>query len=279
MYMLEFLLLGGIQFNFLLNIIYWINHNQLNSSYIFCSGRGLEFSITPLNERGVIITKFIKEHLTKFSSVFDLSKSLSLSSQDGVLRGNVIPSSDYFPEEERSKQPSLFSLIRAIKDLFSSESSGQLGLYGALGYDLTFQFEPIKLKKERGDDQRDLVMYLPDEVLVVDNQKKASWKIAYEFTDPATKASTKGFPRTMAKSEFNLASSSSSSTFKPRDLERGKYADAVVRAKEEFRVGNLFEVVLSQSFREKLTTKPSVIFRRLCRRNPSPYGFFMNLGR
>ena len=56
-----------------------------------------------------------------------------------------------------------------------------------------------------------------------------------------------------------------STKFEPRDGIRGKYAESVVLAKEEFRVGNLFEVVLSQAFREKLKVKPSTIFRRYAR--------------
>lgn len=42
----------------------------------------------------------------------------------------------------------------------------------------------------------------------------------------------------------------------------------------------MFEAVLSQTFRHKLDaeTPPSTLFRRLRARNPSPYGFFINLG-
>jgi len=52
----------------------------------------------------------------------------------------------------------------------------------------------------------------------------------------------------------------------------------VARAKKEFEVGNLFEVVLSQNFAEPCPDPPSAIFRRLRSRNPSPYGFLINLG-
>ncbi len=44
-------------------------------------------------------------------------------------------------------------------------------------------------------------------------------------------------------------------------------------------MGNLFEVVLSQTFKEPCHVPPSEIFKTLCRTNPSPYGFFMNLGK
>ena len=52
----------------------------------------------------------------------------------------------------------------------------------------------------------------------------------------------------------------------------------MARAKKEFEVGNLFEVVLSQNFAEPCPDPPSAIFRRLRSRNPSPYGFLINLG-
>ena len=43
-----------------------------------------------------------------------------------------------------------------------------LGLYGSFGYDLTFQFEPIRPAQSRVAGARDLLLYLPDELLVVD---------------------------------------------------------------------------------------------------------------
>jgi anthranilate synthase len=134
--------------------------------------------------------------------------------------------------------------------------------------------EPIKEKKFREDSQRDLVLYLPDEILVVDNQRNDAWKLQYDFNVKGK--STKNLSRVSSKSTFNFAAPNIE--VQRRDVEKGDYAKSVVSAKEEFRVGNLFEVVLSQAFREKLKVKPSVVFTRLCQRNPAPYGFFMNLG-
>ena len=234
-------------------------------------GRGLNFSITALNERGNVLCDILRSRLAK-----DCSFVIAEYDNEGLVQGNVVPAKgdDYFSEEQRSKQPSLFSLVRAIREVFSSPTAGQLGLYGALGYDLTFQFEPIKLKKKRDADQRDLVMFLPDEILIVDNQKNDAWKVRYEFS--VGTQSTKGLSRTASVSKYTAAPLNVK--YDPRDSAPGKFAESVVRAKEEFRVGNLFEVVLSQAFRARLTAKPSEIFKRLCRRNPAPYGFFMNLG-
>src|SRR5690606_5993811 len=63
-------------------------------------------------------------------------------------------------EEERSRLPSVFTVLRAITDLFHTEDDSNLGLYGAFGYDLAFQFDSVDLRLERPQSQRDLVLYL-----------------------------------------------------------------------------------------------------------------------
>ncbi len=62
------------------------------------------------------------------------------------------------------------------------------------------------------------------------------------------------------------------------DHKPGEYAETVRRAFDYFMRGDLFEVVPSQTFRDPLSDAPSAIMRRLTRINPSPYGFFINLG-
>ena len=238
------------------------------------AGKGLNFKIKATNDRGKVLLSYITNHLAKSPEIFALDAEVS---DDTILTGNVVPSGEYFPEEERSKQPTLFSLVRSIRDLFFSEESEQLGLYGSFGYDLTFQFEPVELKKCRDESQRDLLLYLPDEILVVDNAKRDAWRLQYDFEGFGK--STHSIPRVeVDNSTSKFKFSPTNVAIQRRDVLKGAYAKSVIKAKEEFRVGNLFEVVLSQVFREKLNVKPSTVFQRLCQRNPSPYGFFMNLG-
>jgi anthranilate synthase len=66
-----------------------------------------------------------------------------------ALRGRLKPLPKLFPEEERSKQPSAFSILRALIGEFRSEQDSRLALVGAFGYDLLFQFDPIDLKLPR----------------------------------------------------------------------------------------------------------------------------------
>lgn len=52
----------------------------------------------------------------------------------------------------------------------------------------------------------------------------------------------------------------------------------VQKAKEYIAAGDIFQVVLSQSFRSKIEASPFSLYRRLRQINPSPYMFFINFG-
>src|SRR5579859_3585147 len=105
----------------------------------------------------------------------------------------VIPEPDRaFTEEERSHRPTVFTALREIVAAFASPDQ-HLGLYGAFGYDLAFQFEEIRLRLARDDGQRDLVLHLPDEVYVLDRKRETATRYSYEFE--AGGASTAGLPR------------------------------------------------------------------------------------
>jgi anthranilate synthase len=164
-------------------------------------------------------------------------------------------------------------VLRAISALFASDLDPHLGLYGAFGYDLIFQFDPIESLKPRAPDQRDLVLYLPDEIVVMDFHTRHAARISYEFGVGDSR--TDALPRDGADIDFHGARRQPE---KPCDLAPGGYADIVRHAKEYFRRGDLFEVVPGQTFYERCTAAPSDLFAVLRKINPSPYGFLFNLG-
>ncbi|MBB3540983.1 MULTISPECIES: anthranilate synthase [unclassified Rhizobium] len=231
---------------------------------ISCHGR--EVWIEAYNERGEVILSLIAERLKTIS--------------DLVLGGSTTRRLDLtvkaperaFTEEERSKIPTVFTVLRAITDLFYSQADANLGFYGAFGYDLAFQFDAINLKLTRPSDQRDMVLYLPDEILVVDNYSAKAWIDRYDFEKDGL--STEGKAGDIPAEPFQRTDA-----IPPKSDHRpGEYADLVVKAKESFRKGDLFEVVPGQKFMERCDSKPSDISKRLKAINPSPYSFFINLG-
>mmetsp|Transcript_22315 Transcript_22315/g.52572 ORF Transcript_22315/g.52572 Transcript_22315/m.52572 type:complete len:1003 (-) Transcript_22315:42-3050(-) len=238
--------------------------------------------VRALNERGQILLPAIEQVLQGLKEDGVLSSVDVYTTEDSMVRVEVQvvppPEVGTFSEEERSRQPSLFSVVRSLIDLFGYENGdGHLGLYGAFGYDLTFSFEPIELKQGRDPDQRDVLLYLPDSIYVIDADKRDAWHVEYDFC--VNQKSTQGLPR-LGHDESFQPYNEDDGTYIDRDTPAGEFATSVERAKREFAVGNLFEAVLSQTFREKLgeDQPPSKIFRRLRKRNPAPYGFFINLG-
>lgn len=230
------------------------------------SSFGRKVWIEAYNGRGEALLTMIAEAL---ASVDDLALGARTATR---LDLDVKLPSRVFTEEERSKMPTVFTVLRAITALFYSEEDSAIGLFGAFGYDLAFQFDAIDLKLTRPDDQRDMVLFLPDEILVVDHYSAKAWIDRYDFT--------KGDVTTIGQSE-EIAPEPfvHTDTIPPRgDHRPGEYAELVVKAKESFRKGDLFEVVPGQKFMERCDSKPSQISKRLKEINPSPYSFFINLG-
>src|SRR5262245_32910715 len=137
--------------------------------------RGREFWFTALNERGNFFLPILSGVIRQTPAV------LESELRGRGLHGVISTASGRFPEEERSKQASLFSVVRAVVELFSSTEDRYLGLYGAFGYDLALQFEPLRLRQERRDDQRDLVLYIPDELAIVDHRLERAVLHHYDF--------------------------------------------------------------------------------------------------
>jgi len=229
-----------------------------------CFGR--DVWIEAYNERGEAILGFIAE---KLKTVSELTLGASTPRR---LDLTVKTPDRVFTEEERSKMPTVFTVLRAVTELFYSQADASIGFYGAFGYDLAFQFDAINLKLKRPDDQRDMVLYLPDEILVVDNYSAKAWIDRYDFAKGGI--STEGKSGEIAAEPFR-----NTDAIPPKSDHRpGEYAELVVKAKESFRKGDLFEVVPGQKFMERCESKPSDISKRLKAINPSPYSFFINLG-
>ncbi|RVC82853.1 anthranilate synthase [Mesorhizobium sp. M4A.F.Ca.ET.022.05.2.1] len=230
------------------------------------SARGRAMRIEALNGRGEVLLPVIAKALDGLAEVSIAETSPRLIRLEVAKPGRV------FTEEERSRVPSVFTVLRAITALFKTEEDANLGLYGAFGYDLAFQFDPVDYKLERRESQRDLVLFLPDEILVVDHYSTKAWTDRYDYSGKGF--STEGLPRDAAVEPFRTAD-----RIPPRgDHEPGEYANLVRRAMDSFKRGDLFEVVPGQMFYERCETEPSEISRKLKAINPSPYSFFINLG-
>ncbi len=226
--------------------------------------KGRSFTLDALNARGEILIAYIRHHLVD-------ARIVVLDQSAWRIAGHVIeePASD--DEAHRTKRASLFTLLRALKEMFALDEERHLGLLGAFGYDLLFQLEDLVQKRPRAEDQRDLVLYLPDDVLVSDHAAGSGAHLTYEFEWNGR--STRDLSRATPPTPYRTTGGDSF-----RDHPQGAYRAVVEKARAAFARGDLFEAVPGQLFGEPCGAQPSLVFELLCRINPAPFGALLNLG-
>lgn len=226
---------------------------------------GRTFTLDALNARGEQLLAIFAPALRQLE--------LPVTCDQAQQFSGVVPASKQdFTEEERSRQPSVLTVLRQLLTVVSSPQDSLLGWYGAFGYDLAFQFEPIVEHLTRPPKHRDMVLYFPDRLLVVDHRTELAQRVEYDFA--LNGHFTHGLPREGQVVAFAGARQPA----RARDHSPGEYADCVRQALGAFGRGELFETVPGQTFFEPCLLPPSELFARLSDRNPSPYGALLNLG-
>jgi anthranilate synthase len=231
---------------------------------IVAAGRGIV--CRPLNERGKTLNRILEPllaphpHWEKFSL------------EDGTLRGTLKPLPALFPEEQRSKQPSAFSILRAFLDEFRHPIASRLALAGAFGYDLLFQFDPIELKLPRYD-VKDLRLFFCDDIYFMDRKKEQIERFQYDFArgevaTEGTARTTERVPRPKKVKEAPITA----------DHTPEEYMAGVEKVREGMRRGDYYEVVLRQTFRVPYSGTASSLFDKIQQASPSPYQFLLQFG-
>ncbi|MEP7354344.1 MAG: anthranilate synthase component I [Acidobacteriota bacterium] len=229
---------------------------------------GRDVTIYALNARGEVINKIL-EHLLRSKPYWE-----HLTLDGSTIRGRLQPLPALFSEEERSKQPSAFSMLRTLIEEFSGPLAGRLALVGAFGYDLLLQFDPINLKHERTG-VKDLHLFLCDEIFFMDRKKEQIERYRFDFE--YGELSTAGQPRTAAKIKFKNKPRSASAAI-VSDHTQDQYMAKVEKVREGMKRGDYYEVVLRQTFRTPFSGSPSELFKKIQTASPSPYEFFLQLG-
>ena len=172
--------------------------------------------------------------------------------EGGMLAGRLKPLPALFPEEERSKQPSAFSILRALIEEFRGDEDSRLALVGAFGYDLLFQFEPIEKKLPR-DGHKDLHLFLCDDIWFMDRKKEQIERYQYDFD--ARRRLHRAACRATARQSRRRRSAEPGPIVTDHTPE--EYMANVETVREGMRRGDYYEVVLRQTFRTPYSGKAS----------------------
>jgi anthranilate synthase component 1 len=183
-------------------------------------------------------------------------------------------------------------LIEKIIEEFKFETPKKLPnicslISGYFSYDSIRYIEKIPNNCKNDLNLPDVRLLRPRTLIIHDNLKKEIFFIINIFSDEKINNYKKKFDD--IKSElFKLNIQSSIKHLKTlennvlKDIKvksntsKDKFLKMVSKAKEYIKLGDIFQVVLSQRFEAKLTKKPLDIYKKLRLTNPSPFMFFFN---
>ena len=164
------------------------------------------------------------------------------------------------------------------------------GLVGYFGFESIAYIEPRLARSDKPDllGTPDVLLMLSEEVAVFDNLKGRLYLIVH--ADPAQPQAYARALRRLDELSFRLrrAGNSYPDVLDPRALAetdfvssftRDEYQAMVERAKEYIRAGDIFQVVPSQRLSVPFRARPVDVYRALRALNPSPYMYFLDLGR
>jgi anthranilate synthase component 1 len=165
------------------------------------------------------------------------------------------------------------------------------GAVGYLGYDTAAWFEPVTLQPDGQADEalKDEAGFMVfDTVLAFDHVQHRILIIANARITPDDDLEAL-YQFACTKIEFlerELRRDFSHPPPKPgnavsvkSNLTKDRFIEMVKTAKEYIAAGDVYQVVLSQRFESEITTDPFTVYRALRHVNPSPYMYFLRMGK
>ncbi len=183
-------------------------------------------------------------------------------------------------------------LIEKIIEEFKFETPKRLPkicslISGYFSYDSIRYIEKIPDNCKNDLNLPDVRLLRPKTLIIYDNLKKEIFYIINIFNDEKIKNYQKKYKEIKVELSKILVQSSNislnnsvkevSKNIKVKsNTPKNKFLKMVGKAKEYIKLGDIFQVVLSQRFEAKLTKKPLDIYKKLRITNPSPFMFFFN---
>jgi len=157
---------------------------------------------------------------------------------------------------------------------------------GYFSYDVIRYIE--KIPNSCKDDLKipDVKILRPNTLVVHDNLKKKIFFIVNCFADEKILDYSKKYNIIKKEIENLIFLANYKSNFQPEskkkkiviksNVSKKRFLDNVNKAKKYIRIGDIFQVVLSQRFQTKLTKSPLEIYKKLRINNPSPFMYYFN---
>ena len=183
-------------------------------------------------------------------------------------------------------------LIEKIIEEFKFETPKELSkicslISGYFSYDSIRYIEKIPNNCKNDLNLPDVRLLRPRTLVIHDNLKKEIFYIINIFNDEKIINYQKKFDdikselfKLTVQSTLKSLNQSKSNVVKnikvKSNTPKNKFLNMVNKAKKYIKLGDIFQVVLSQRFEAKLTKSPLEIYKKLRVTNPSPFMFFFN---
>ncbi len=220
-------------------------------------------------------------------SIIGLGRLVTVKSKGDFAEVNHLGRIEVLKVEEDPLEilRSVFRRFRPFKDENLPKVWG--GFFGYLAYDAVKFFEPrVRVNPEKEDSYLyDMVFSIPEALLVFDNVNHSLTIISYVITDKGEIENE--FRRVSGKLEkieellkkgnvaLNVDPVESHSNWRVNFSDE-EFMDAVEKAKEYIRAGDIIQVVLSRRFEKLFYGDPLTLYRAIRHINPSPYMYFLD---
>lgn len=198
---------------------------------------------------------------------------------------------DTFEEQDVPALDSLRALIAESRiEMPEHLPAIAAGLYGYLGYDMIRLVEHLPHINPDPIAVPDAVLMRPSVVAVLDGVKgevtvvSPAWagsglsaRAAYAQAAERVMDAIRDLERA-AVGDRDLKETSTAPAPPVSNFTKAAYLDAVEKAKDYIRAGDIFQVVPSQRWVQDFPQPPFALYRSLRRTNPSPFMFFFNFG-
>ncbi|MBO9452719.1 anthranilate synthase component I [Tropicibacter sp. R16_0] len=210
--------------------------------------------------------------------------------QSALNRSARFDADDFSPQDGDPMANLRALLAESRIDLPDDLPQAAAGLFGYLGYDMVRLVEHLPDVNPDPLGLPDAVMMRPSVVAVLDGVKgevtvvSPAWvsdgqsaKAAYAQAAERVMDAVRDLERAMPAETRDLGDARE--VAEPvSNFTKSGYMEAVEKAKEYIRAGDIFQVVPAQRWTQDFPLPPFALYRSLRRTNPSPFMFYFNFG-
>ncbi|WP_417254756.1 anthranilate synthase component I [Celeribacter sp.] len=198
---------------------------------------------------------------------------------------------DSYVVDDKDPLASIRALIAESRvDIPDTLPGAAAGLFGYLGYDMIRLVEHLPNVNPDPIGLPDAVLMRPSVIAILDGVKgdvilvSPAWvksglsaKAAYAQAAERVMDALRDLERAPSEASIEMGESFQAPAPVSNFTHEG-YKDAVMKAKEYIKAGDIFQVVPAQRWTQDFPLPPFSLYRSLRRTNPSPFMFFFNFG-